>query len=57
MKCKKCEQEMHQIPNVADVGVSGNKWDGITRYQCKREDCEKFLQFIEVRAGEELTNF
>jgi len=49
--CEKCWQSMKKITNVADVGMSGNKWDGITRYQCIDEDCEKYEKFIEIPAG------
>lgn len=59
MKCKKCEQEMHQIVPFADVkpeGQSATKWDGITKYQCTNEECENYERMIEIRAGEEPTN-
>ncbi len=55
MKCKKCQQEMHQIgpfANVKPEGAPSAKDDGIIQHQCTNEECENYEKHIPVRAGE-----
>gem|GEM_PF-6831047 len=44
---------MHQIGPFAELkkeGEPSSKWDGIIKYQCINQDCEKYEQIIEIPA-------
>lgn len=53
-KCDLCNEPMHQIGPFADLkkeGEPASKWNGVTKYQCTNQACEKYEQIIEIPVG------